>query len=98
MSKSLKLVLLPLLALPLLAHASCDEVKSQIDGKIKANGVAHYSLKVVSADEADSAGGKVVGNCENESKKIVYTRGEDGDESSAPAEAGSAPAAASSAG
>lgn len=94
MKKSFGFALLPLIALPLLAHASCEDTKAAIAKKIEANGVSHYSLDVVDADKADSASGKVVGNCENQSKKIVYTRGgDDGASSSDPA-----PASASSAG
>ncbi|OOG41392.1 DUF1161 domain-containing protein [Rhodanobacter sp. C05] len=79
-----------LLALPMMAHASCDAVKSSIDAKIKANGVSGYTLDVVSADQAD-AGGSVVGQCEG-SKKIVYTRGSaDKSDNTAPADASSAP-------
>ncbi|MHC1479654.1 DUF1161 domain-containing protein [Frateuria aurantia] len=95
MKKSFSLALLPLLALPLLAHASCEDTKAEIAKKIEANGVSHYSLDVVDADKADSSSGKVVGNCESDSKKIIYTRG-GGDDSAAPA--ASAPAPASSAG
>lgn len=64
---------LTLMTVPLFAHASCDAVKSSIDAKIKANGVSNYSLDVVSADQADKSGGKVVGQCEG-SKAIVYSR------------------------
>lgn len=65
---------LALMSLPLLAHASCDAVKSSIDAKIKASGVSNYSLDVVPADQADKNGGKVVGQCEG-NKSIVYSRG-----------------------
>lgn len=61
------------LALPLLAHASCDSVKSSIDAKLKAKGLSGYTLEVVQADQA-ADNGKEVGQCEG-SKKIVYTRG-----------------------
>jgi len=64
---------LMLLGLPLFAHASCDEVKSQIDGKLKSNGVGHYTLTVVAADQ-DDGGAQVVGHCEGD-KKILYSRG-----------------------
>jgi hypothetical protein len=67
--------MLVMMSLPLLAHASCDDVKSSIDAKIKANGVTNYSLDVVSSDQADKNGGKVVGQCEG-NKSIVYTRGQ----------------------
>jgi Protein of unknown function (DUF1161) len=66
---------LTLISLPLLAHASCDDVKSSIDAKIKANGVSNYTLDVVAADQADKSSGKVVGQCEG-NKAIVYSRGQ----------------------
>jgi hypothetical protein len=89
---------LTLMSLPLLAHASCDTVKSSIDAKIKANGVSNYSLDVVSADDADKNGGKVVGQCEG-NKAIVYTRGaaKAGDDSSSKP-AADKPASSSSSG
>ncbi|WP_109126369.1 DUF1161 domain-containing protein [Dyella sp. C11] len=61
------------LTLPLFAHASCDTVKSDIDAKIKANGVSNYSLDVVPTDQADKSNGTVVGHCEGD-KAIIYTR------------------------
>jgi hypothetical protein len=69
------MAVLALMSLPLLAHASCDSVKSGIDAKLKANGVSNYSLDVVDASQADKNGGKVVGQCEG-NKSIVYTRGQ----------------------
>lgn len=72
MNKSLGLMALLLLALPVLAHASCDAVKSGIDAKLKANGVAGYTLDVVTADKSAS-GGRVVGQCEGD-KQILYAR------------------------
>lgn len=74
MNKRFVLAAVALLSLPVLAHASCDDAKSGIDAKLKAKGLSGYSLDVVSSDQADSNGGKVVGNCEGD-KKIVYTRG-----------------------
>jgi hypothetical protein len=59
--------------MPLLAHASCDSVKADIDARIKANGVADYTLAVVPAGQ-EPASGKVVGHCEGD-QQIVYTRG-----------------------
>jgi hypothetical protein len=80
---------LTLMALPLFAHASCETVRSDIDAKIKANGVSNYSLEVVAADQADKGEGKVVGQCEG-NKAIVYSRGESaasgGDSSQMPKE------------
>jgi hypothetical protein len=71
------------------AMASCDDVKSQIDAKLQAKGITSYTLEIIpvaqtSAAPAVSSGvaaapakgpdGKVVGNCEGESKQIVYKR------------------------
>ena len=75
MKARISLVALALMTLPMLANASCDAVKSDIDAKIKAKGVSNYSLEVVPADQADKNGGKIVGHCEGTSA-IVYTRGE----------------------
>ncbi|WEN15071.1 DUF1161 domain-containing protein [Rhodanobacter sp. AS-Z3] len=75
-----------LLALPVLAHASCDSAKASIDAKIKANGVSSFTLSVVDAGKG-AADGKVVGQCEG-SKEIVYQRGT----AAAPAEKAASPA------
>jgi hypothetical protein len=55
------------------AGKSCDDVKAEIDAKIKAKGVSSYTLEAV--DKGSAAGGKVVGTCEGGSKEIVYKRG-----------------------
>jgi hypothetical protein len=55
------------------AGKSCDDVKADIDAKIKANGVSSYTLEAV--DKGSVADGKVVGTCEGGSKEIVYKRG-----------------------
>jgi TRAP-type C4-dicarboxylate transport system substrate-binding protein len=51
----------------------CEELKAEIDAKIKKNGVAVYTLDVVDVDA--QAEGKVVGTCDGNTKKIVYKRG-----------------------
>ncbi|MFZ2162699.1 MAG: DUF1161 domain-containing protein [Sideroxyarcus sp.] len=71
------------------AFASCDDVKAQIDAKLQAKGVVSYTLEIVpvaqaAAEPAAASGtaaapapaptGKVVGNCEGETKQIIYTR------------------------
>jgi len=55
------------------AGKSCDDVKADIDAKIKANGATSYSLEAV--DKGTAADGKVVGTCEGGSKELVYKRG-----------------------
>jgi len=52
---------------------SCDELKSEIEAKIKKNGVEKFSVDVVDKDA--QAEGKVVGTCGGGTKKIVYKRG-----------------------
>jgi hypothetical protein len=52
---------------------SCDELKAEIDAKIKKNGVEKFSLDVVDMDA--QAEGKIVGTCDGNTKKIVYKRG-----------------------
>ncbi|MBI6337334.1 DUF1161 domain-containing protein [Proteus sp. DFP240708] len=61
---------------PLAANAGCDEVVESIQQKIVNNGVpvANFTLTVVENDQVAQTEGKVVGTCENDSKKIIYTR------------------------
>jgi hypothetical protein len=49
---------------------NCDDLKAQIEGKIKAAGVANFTVTV--ADTAANAAGKVVGSCDKGAKKIMY--------------------------
>ncbi|MBG3092176.1 DUF1161 domain-containing protein [Proteus terrae subsp. cibarius] len=61
---------------PLAANAGCDEVVESIQQKIVNNGVpaTNFTLTVVENDQVAQTDGKVVGTCENDSKKIIYTR------------------------
>jgi Protein of unknown function (DUF1161) len=69
------------------ALASCDDLKSQIDAKLQAKGVASYTLDIVpvaqaapaaasgaAAAPAKATAGKVVGTCEGDTKQIIYKR------------------------
>jgi hypothetical protein len=58
---------------PMMMRKPCEELKSEIDAKIKKNGVPMYTLDVV--DMEVQAEGKVVGTCDGQTKKIVYKRG-----------------------
>ena len=51
----------------------CNELKGEIEAKIKRNGVERFSLDIV--DMEAQAEGKVVGTCDGNTKKIVYKRG-----------------------
>ena len=65
-------VVLVFAAMPALAAKSCDELKNEIEAKLKAKNVQSYSLEVVaSADVKDQ---KVVGSCEAGAKKIIYKK------------------------
>ena len=55
------------------AWAGCEEVKAKIEEKIKKNGVDKFTLTIV--DKGGQVDGKVVGNCDNEQKLIVYKKG-----------------------
>lgn len=57
----------------LAAGKSCDELKAEIDAKLKDKGVAAYTLEVV--DKGSVTDKTVVGSCEAGSKEIVYQRG-----------------------
>lgn len=79
-----------LLATPALAQIKpCEELKSEIEEKIKKNGVQAFTLDIVPKGEASktaastegdakkeaAAGkGKVVGTCEGGTKQILYTK------------------------
>lgn len=51
----------------------CNELKGEIEAKIKQNGVVSFTLDIVDKDA--QAEGKVVGSCDGGTKKIVYKRG-----------------------
>jgi len=50
----------------------CEELKGEIEEKLKAKGVTNYSLEIVPADQIKDQ--KVVGSCEGGTKKITYTK------------------------
>ena len=52
---------------------ACEDLKSEIEAKIKKNGVEKFTLDIVDVDK--QADGKVVGTCQGGTKKIVYKRG-----------------------
>ncbi len=51
----------------------CEELKAEIEAKLKAKGVEKYTLDIVAAEEAKD--GKIVGSCDGGTKRIVYKRG-----------------------
>jgi hypothetical protein len=75
-----------LLFVPVCAHAQaakpCDDLKTEIAGKLDAKGVKGYTLDIVAKDK--DGDGKVVGTCEGGTKKIVYSRGSASPQTPAP--------------
>jgi Protein of unknown function (DUF1161) len=61
-----------LAALPAFAGTPCDAVKAKIEAKLEKKGVKNYTLDVV--DAKDTREGRVVGTCDGNTKKIIYTR------------------------
>lgn len=50
----------------------CEELKAEIEAKLKAKGVEKYTLDIVAA--GDARDGKIVGSCEGGTRRIVYKR------------------------
>ncbi|WP_025132084.1 DUF1161 domain-containing protein [Pseudomonas sp. PH1b] len=57
----------------LAAPKPCEELKAEIEAKIQAQGVASYTLEIVTNDEVHD-NNMVVGSCENGTKKIIYQK------------------------
>ena len=51
---------------------SCEELKAEIEAKLKAKGVEGYTLEIIPTDQVKDQ--KIIGSCEGGSKKISYTR------------------------
>ncbi|MDA0224700.1 MAG: DUF1161 domain-containing protein [Proteobacteria bacterium] len=63
-----------LAASPALAERkACEVLKAEIEARIKSHGVAKFSLEIVAPDAVGDR--KVVGSCDGNTKRIVYTRG-----------------------
>ena len=58
-------------ALPSLA-ISCEGLRAEVEFKIRGTGVTHFTVAIVEASA--SAPGKVVGNCDRGSKKLLYSQ------------------------
>lgn len=57
----------------LAAPKPCEELKSEIEAKIQAQGVISYTLEIVTNEEVHDQN-MVVGSCENGTRKIIYQR------------------------
>lgn len=50
----------------------CEELKNEIDAKLKEKGVVDYTLEIVPADQIKDQ--KVIGSCDGGTKRITYTK------------------------
>jgi hypothetical protein len=67
-------IVLALAVSPALAKRKpCEELKAEIEAKIRNNGVRHFTLTVV--PNAQVKDQHVVGSCDGGTKKITYQRG-----------------------
>ncbi len=53
---------------------SCEELKSEIEAKLKAKSVEGYTLEILPNDQVKDQ--KIIGSCEGSTKKISYSRKE----------------------
>lgn len=56
----------------LAAIKPCEELKSEIEAKLKDKGVNGYTLEIIPADQVKDQ--NIVGSCEGGAKKISYSR------------------------
>ncbi|MBX9611939.1 MAG: DUF1161 domain-containing protein [Burkholderiales bacterium] len=73
------------------ATASCEALQAQIEAKIRAAGVAQFTLTTV--DAGARAVGKVVGTCALGARKIMYVAGPSAAPMATPSAAASTPRA-----
>jgi hypothetical protein len=73
------------------ADSNCEPLQAQIDARIRASGVARFSLTTVPADAP--VPGKVVGSCDRGRRKIVYLPADAAEAATGSASRTAAPAA-----
>jgi hypothetical protein len=75
----MKLVIISLAAVMVLAGPvafaeikPCEELKAEIDAKLKEKGVKDYTLEIIPSDQVKDQ--KIIGSCDGGTKKISYSR------------------------
>lgn len=53
-------------------YKECEELKAEIDAKIRANGAVNYTLEIIQAKQVKDQ--VIVGSCEGGTKRIAYIR------------------------
>lgn len=56
----------------LAAVKPCEELKAELEAKLKEKGVNGFTLEIIPADQVKEQ--KIVGSCEGGAKKISYSR------------------------
>jgi hypothetical protein len=72
MKSLLVVAVLLTVASPVYAVKPCEELKAEIEAKLKEKGVKAYTLEIVPAQDVKDK--KVVGSCDGGMKKIIYQR------------------------
>jgi hypothetical protein len=71
--RSLLIAAVLCICLPVSAQIKpCEELKAEIEGKLKEKGVTSFSLEIIPADQVKDQ--KVVGSCGGGKNKITYTK------------------------
>jgi hypothetical protein len=59
----------------LAARKPCEELKAEIDAKIRKNGLEVFTLEIVpNAEAKEVKDGQIVGSCDGGTKKIIFKR------------------------
>ena len=75
-------------ALPSLA-ISCEDLRAEVESKVRGANVAQFTVSIVEASASEP--GKVVGNCDRGSKKLLYTQSNSAAGTKTPADPSPAP-------
>lgn len=70
---SLLALMLGTLSLSAQARKDCAELKAEIETQLQTKGVKAYQLEIMAKSEVGA--GAVVGQCDGDTKRIVYRRG-----------------------
>jgi Protein of unknown function (DUF1161) len=52
--------------------ANCEDLRTEVESKIRSTGVAQFTVSIVEASA--STPGKIVGTCDQGSRKLLYTQ------------------------
>jgi len=74
--RSVLIIAALLLCAPVISQIKpCEELKSEIDARLKEKGVTNYTLEIVPSDQVKDQ--RVIGSCDGGKNKITYTKDKD---------------------